>query len=432
MKGSLERRSSWLAVFLAIAAGGVTLNGAETQGPITAAWKLGTPIVAYWAGPKLTDAVAQQMADGAWNVVWCNSEEELDVAQRHGLRAQLQNGLISPASLDNPSQLQALDALVARVRKHPALYSYFITDEPGTKDFAALGRIVAYLREHDPEHLAYVNLFPTYASNEQLGTKGETIAAYQEHLRQFLDVVKPSLLSYDHYQFQVAGDTPDYFLNLALVRQAAQRAGLPFLNTVQASSWQSSVRVPTGDEMRYLVYTTLAYGAQGISYYVYCSPNHAGGIALPDGTPTPIYHALKSANREFTAIAAQLQPLTSIWMYHAGMLPPGTSPLPADAPFRLDPPVPSMPFANMKPVKGMLLGAFGPVGKTNEPPKPTHVLVVNLDYQASTATTLVGPGNLEVFDATNGTWTPAAANRVELRLPPGGGKLVRAVQPQPN
>ena len=50
----------------------------------------------------------------------------------------------------------------------------------------------------------------------------------------------------------------------------------------------------TGDEMRYLVYTTLAYGAQGISYYVYCHPGHTGGISQPDGTPTPIYHALKT------------------------------------------------------------------------------------------------------------------------------------------
>lgn len=54
------------------------------------------------------------------------------------------------------------------------------------------------------------------------------------------------------------------------------------------------MRVPTGDEMRYLIYTTLAYGAQGVSYYVYCHPGHTGGIALADGTPTPLYEALKS------------------------------------------------------------------------------------------------------------------------------------------
>jgi hypothetical protein len=177
--------------------------------------------------------------------------------------------------------------------------------------------------------------------------------------------------------------------------------------------------------MRYLVYATLAYGAQGISYYVYCCPNHTGGIALPDGTPTPIYHALKSLNREFVAIANELQPLRSLGVHHAGMTPPGTEPLVADAPFRLDPPVHSMPYRRLEPVKGILLGLFGPVGKGHSSGKPTHALVVNLDYQARTATSVIGPGKLEMFDATLRTWSPIAANRVALELPPGGGRLLR-------
>ena len=223
----------------------------------------------------------------------------------------------------------------------------------------------------------------------------------------------------------VAGDTGQYSLNLALVSQAAQQAGIPFLKVVQSCSWEPSVRVPNGNEMRFLVYTTLAYGAQGISYYVYCEPRHAGGIALPDGTPTPIYHALKSLNREFVAIATEYQPLRSSGVYNAGTLAAGTQPLPNDAPFRLDPPVPSMPYENLKPAKGFLLGFFGPAGAGGAPGTPTHVLVVNLDYKADAVTTLVGPGNLEVFDATGRTWARGNLRQVELHLPAGGGKLVR-------
>jgi hypothetical protein len=412
------------AAVLAFAAGGLPSWAAEPPGQAAPAWNLGTPIVTYWAGPTLTDAVARQMAEGGWNVAWCG-EKELDVAARHGLRAQLGDPLLAPAALDDPAQREKLDALVARVRTHPALYSYFITDEPSAPAFPGFGRLVAYLRERDPAHLAYINLFPTYANNQQLGTQGDTVTAYREHLRQYLDVVKPGLVSYDHYQFSKEGDTGQYFLNLAMVRQAAQQAGVPFLHIVQACTWTPSMRVPTGDEMRYLVYTTLAYGAQGISYYVYCCQGHTGGIALPDGTPTPIYHALKSLNREFVAIAAQLQPLRSLGVYHAGMMPPGAEALPADAPFRLDPAVPVMPYKPPERVRGMLLGLFGPAGKAGEPGKPTHVLVVNLDYQAGAAAPLVGPGNLEAFDAAGGTWSPVAGPDRTVRLPPGGGKLLR-------
>ena len=44
----------------------------------------------------MTEQVAQQMADGGFNLVWCNTEQEMDVAQRHHLRVQLQDGLLSP------------------------------------------------------------------------------------------------------------------------------------------------------------------------------------------------------------------------------------------------------------------------------------------------------------------------------------------------
>ncbi len=413
-----------VAAVLAFAAGGLSSWAAEAPGQPAPAWNLGTPIVTYWAGPTLTDAVARQMAEGGWNVAWCG-EKELDVAARHGLRAQLGDPLLTPAALDDPAQREKLDALVARVRTHPALYSYYITDEPSAPAFPGFGRLVAYLRERDPAHLAYINLFPTYANNQQLGTPGDTVTAYREHLRQYLDVVKPALVSYDHYQFAKAGDNDQYFLNLAMVRQAAQQAGVPFLHIVQACTWTPSMRVPTGDEMRYLVYTTLAYGAHGISYYVYCCAGHTGAIALPDGTPTPIYHALKPLNREFAAIAGQLQPLRSLGVYHAGMMPPGAEALPADAPFRLDPAVPVIPYKPPERVRGMLLGLFGPAGKAGEPATPTHVLVVNLDYRAEAVTGLVGPGNLEAFDAAAGTWSPVAGSDKAVRLPPGGGKLLR-------
>ena len=392
--------------------------------PAPASWKVGTPIVTYWAGPSMTDATAAQMAEGGFNLVWCG-EKELDVAQRHGLRAQLTDGLLSPTSLEDSAQREKLDALIARVRHHPALYDYFITDEPCATNFPALGKLVAYLRERDPAHLAYINLFPTYANNDQLGTKGDTITAYREHLRQFVDVVKPGLISYDHYQFSVKGDNDGYFLNLAMIRRAAQDAGLPFLNIVQAATWSPSMRVPTDDEVRYLDYTTLAYGGQGISYYVYCCPGHTGAVAYADGTVTPLYHTLKTLNLEFVSIAQQLQPLRSLGVYHAGMRPQGTEPVPVNGRFQLDPPVPDMSYTNLQPVKGVLLGYFGRAGKGNKAPIPTHVMVINLDYQAEVVVGIRGPSRLELFDPATGRWSRASGKHGDLRLARGGGQLIR-------
>ena len=389
----------------------------DTKSAASASWQVGTPIATYWAGPSLTNAVAQQMVEGGFNLVWCSSEKELNVAGRHGLRGLLTNGLLRPESLDDPKRREQLDALISRVSEHPALYAYHLIDEPSASQFPSLGKLVAYLRDRDPLHLAYINLFPTYANNKQLGTKGDVVTAYKEHLRRYVRQVKPSLISYDHYQFRLKGDSKQYFLNLAMIRRVAQEAGVPFLNIVQACTWAPDVmRVPNPDELRYLVYSTLAYGAQGISYYVYACANHHGSLVSLDGRPGPLYHAVKSYNREFVAVAGELQLLHSLGVYHTSMRELGCEPLPADALFHLDSlQSPAMP-------RGFLLGFFGAVER------PTHLIVVNLDYTAEVSTSLVGPSELELFDATTDQWTSAKKAVIELTLPPGGGKLVRVAR----
>jgi hypothetical protein len=393
--------------------------------PVQKLWQIGDPIVTYWAGPPMTDAVAKQLADGNWNLVWCR-ESELDTAHKYGLRALLHDPLLNSANLDQPDEKAKLDALIQRVRNHPALYSYYIIDEPSASAFSELRRLTAYLSELDPLHNSYINLFPIYANNEQLGNTGEPIPAYQDHLRQFVETLKPNFISYDHYHFTANGDGSQYFLNLAMIRQTALDAKIPFLNIVQACSWTPSMRIPIGDELRWLVYTSLAYGAQGISYYVYSHPNHEGAMATADGVPTPLYHVAKDLNREFAVIANQLQPLQSLGVYNVGMLPPGTLPLPDNATFILDLPFPVMDYTPPLPVKGMLLGYFGKVDS------PSHVLVVNLDYKQNVTRTLVGPGKLEIFDTTTGKWSVVGTNRAELHIQPGGGVLVGVASGQPD
>ncbi len=378
-------------------------------------WKVGTPIVTYFAGPTMSEKVAKQMADGGFNVVWCG-EKDLDLLQKHGLRGMVHDAMLAPATMDSPAKVKELDGLIKRIKDHPAMYSYYIIDEPSAPAFAGLGKLTAHLRQRDPAHMAYINLFPTYANNEQLGTKGEVVPAYQEYLKQFVEMVKPMLLSYDNYQFMKGSDRKDYFQNLDLMRKESLKTSIPFLNIVQAASWAPDVRVPVAEEMRYLVYTTAAYGAHGISYYVYQATNHTGGMINADGSPTAIYDAVKVLNPEFVAIVSQLQPLRSTGVYHTAMKESGCEALPADAPFQVD-----AATSKLK-ERGLLLGNFGDGQKTS------HVLVVNLDYKTEVTATIVGPGELEGFDASTGKWTKVGGKKAELRLLPGGGKLLRVAQ----
>ena len=95
-----------------------------------AKWEIGTPIVTYYAGPSMTDATAQQMAEGNFNVVWC-TESQLDNVQKHGLRGMLRDGLLSPAVLDDDAKRAELDAL------HDDLYVLACAVEDSERDLAA-------------------------------------------------------------------------------------------------------------------------------------------------------------------------------------------------------------------------------------------------------------------------------------------------------
>ncbi len=406
-------------------------------------WQMGTPIVGYYHGPgggggrwgPFTPGMAQKLVDGGFTLAWGTTVEDLDVAHAHGLRMDLLVwDMREPSNLDDPAAKARIDAVIDAVKDHPAMYSYAITDEPSAVRFPEFARMVAYIRERDPIHLAHINLFPTYAGAGALGTSGGTDEAYREHLRQYVDIVKPDLISYDHYGLYTNDDGNQYFMNLHLVREAALYGGIPFINVIQAASVSPSHRIPNGDESRFLGYTTLAYGGQGIMHFVYWAySDFFGGVSGFDDiewTPeraeadvaaplTPLGEAMRQIHPEFVAVAEQLQPLTSLAVYLSGRGVAGwhIDVLPAEAPFRVDPPF------NPEQDKGVLWGYFGSTDEVS------HALVVNMDHGQPITTTVVGAAALEEFDPQARQWQPVADGaRAQINLVAGGGKLLRFQQ----
>ena len=398
------------------------------------AWTIGEPIVTYWAGPgtftPVNDETAAQLRAGGWNLAWAKQPEDLDVYDHNGLRAMY---MINMPDVDDPAQRSALEETVDRVRNHPAMYAYYIVDEPGTGAFSKLGKLCAWLHQHDPAHLAYINLLPTYATDKQLQvsddsaerarvgspqdfagihTDDKTALRYRQYLRQFIETVHPQLISYDHYHFLRSGDGPQYFLNLSLVRAAALAAHVPFLNIIQAcNSPAEGWREPNEAERSWLTYTSLAYGAQGIAHFRY----DTGLWQDAKNTTIPLAHywATSRTNRSFTAIATELQPLTSLGAYHCGTVPLGGAPLPPDS-----------IFAPETTKEDILLGLFG-----KQQQAATHAIVVNLNTKSSTTVTLRTPGPTEAFHAPTRQWRAMAGdNKITLSLAPGTGKLLRLSQ----
>jgi sialidase-1 len=396
-------------------------------------WRQKEFLITFWSPPPPDDRSLAAVAAEHYNLTWA-SEGGLDRAARHGLRVMLQSDLLSPATLDDPQSRAQLDALIERVKHHPALEAYFLTDEPGAGAFLALGKLVAYLREHDPIHLAYINLYPTYASEQQLGvtadaaararvgipqnfsgvgTTNRTVLAYADHIKKYLEIVKPDLISYDHYHFLKSEDGNQYFLNLGLIRQAALDARKPFLNIIQASTVEPTWRLPNAQELRFLAFTTMAYGGRGISYFLYWGSKAQGGL-YQDGKPSPLARDAAALNAEISRFGPVLLALESTAVYHTAPLPYGTTPVPPTSPVQ---------FVGLG---EFVLGLFDNDGKTNA------LMVVNRSYGRTATATLkisLPGGRIEEFNRQSGQWTggpPLAADRIlHVTLNAGDGRLFR-------
>ncbi|MBP1989460.1 FIMAH domain-containing protein [Paenibacillus eucommiae] len=142
---------------------------------------------------------------------------------------------------------------------------------------------------------------------------------------------KPDVLSFDHYPFsRWGGMSEDYFANLEVIRRQALLAGIDFWSYIQ-SVQSTGLRMPTESEMRFQIYTNLAYGAKGYMFYTYFQPEgHTNAIILGDGTRNTSYYWAKNINAEVQFLGTTLKSLTSEAVYQTGTLPDSTTAVPDD------------------------------------------------------------------------------------------------------
>lgn len=62
-----------------------------------------------------------------------------------------------------------IDGIANHYNSNPALLGYNIIDEPNVKDMTYIQSTIERLRQDDPGHLTYVNLYPSYVSLSELG-----------------------------------------------------------------------------------------------------------------------------------------------------------------------------------------------------------------------------------------------------------------------
>jgi hypothetical protein len=360
----------------------------------------------------------ESIADCNFNMAGFVWPKDLRRCEKLGLGAIVlpaDGDAVSPAYRREWKQLsdeaieRRIKQLIRAAGKSPAIKGYYIMDEPGIVDFPALGKAVAAVKQHAPGKLAYINLYPNYATlgapdMSQLGTSN-----YTEYLERFVTEVKPQVISYDNYMVQFSDDlrntnkAASYYRNLLEVRRVARQHQLPCLNIVSANQIRPPTPIPSPANLQFQAYTTLAAGYRGVTWYNYYGPGYKYTPIAPSGEKTLTWAYLRDVNSQVAALAPIMSRLTSTGVFF-------TSPAPVD----------NLPLLPGQLVEAVSCPTPVMVGEFRHSNGDAYVMIVNLSLERSAKFTLTTrqpsdaikivsavDGSLSAFDQKNGLWLTA-------------------------
>lgn len=393
----------------------------SAEQPVNDSWNPSKFPISFWCAPPSALSNVKyyrQIAEAGFTYVMppcdggateARNRRILSSATAVGLKVFIQDQRM-PANLDQGSQGRSrLNAIVAAYANSPALAGYIVTDEPNARLFPGLASVVSYLRSKDPQHPAFINLYPNYANSHQLGTPN-----YQSYLRNYIERVNPAFISYDHYSFVNGSEPVGFIENLAIVSRIASQYSLPFWQIVQEVPLGSYGQL-TESEKRWEALQSLAYGAKGLFWYTYWTPpgsTNSAGPAMVDksGNLTPGYYEVKRINAEVSAFGRYLLSAHLVQVLNG--------------------------FQGSSPTKSPAVIVSGNVtAGVFRTPNHIYVLIANRNFRSSSDVTFTFNADhfgLKILHTESNRWSPCSlvnlgtsAFEYQSHLRPGGGEMFR-------
>lgn len=282
---------------------------------------LGEIAVGMWVTPpagQITEENYRDLKDAGINFVNGFREETsdnikaaLDLSEKYGLKffvfqTEIEHAIKQYDQSKDKAVINAVMDKIAAYSSHPAYAGQLFMDEPGKPLFGAVKDFVNTYKSAYADKQWLVNMFPTYA------TGGIQAASYDDYMDTWLETIQPNYYSYDSYPcLESGGEIFDYYYNLDLVRSKTRALEIPFWGFIQTLKIGNTPgvpdkREPTREDIRWQVFSNLAFGAKGIQYFCYWTPGNTGetfGDAMidRDGNKTERYGYVKELNAEFRA-----------------------------------------------------------------------------------------------------------------------------------
>lgn len=281
------------------------------------------PVAAYNGAPQktgdysvsmITDSHYKAIAESGINTVYGlyeraeNNFEEIKAAlklcEKYNLSyVAVGNGLgsFTDIGLAEASLYQSLIK-----DKSSALGGLIVKDEPNEKQFSRITQSKQILRElFGKKYLYHSNLYPNYATNTQLygGDDYPVDYSYEQYVENYCKTYSPQILSYDFYPVHTTYISPDYYVNMSVIREYAAKYEIPFWTYIQCSSFRKNIKVPDAGELRWLVNSSLAYGCKGLQYFTYVDALSSGNERFTgspidkNGNKTATYDYISEINK---------------------------------------------------------------------------------------------------------------------------------------
>lgn len=281
--------------------------------------------LAHWGAEyqPIPEGIASMAECGFTMSAFVGNVDDVETCRKLGLKCILEANVERfderPLSEEEISaKLAEIDAKIKErvesTKNDPTVLGYSITDEPGAYHFRSLAAAVAAIKKYAPGKLAYINLYPGYAStigadvDSQMGTR-----SYREYLERFVQEVKPQFLSYDNYMIEYSEDLRDWkrgrshFDDLFEVRSVAQKYGLPFWYIGSSLCIMKDSSPPTPARYACQAYTALAAGAEGLTWFLYYPLGWHSSPIDKNGNKTLSWTYMREINAQAKALGLYLK-----------------------------------------------------------------------------------------------------------------------------
>ncbi len=159
--------------------------------------------------------------------------------------------------------LELVDSIAASYKRHEALWGDYPVDEPNSKDFVHIGKVLNRYHEKLPGLLPFINLHPWYHDELCTAWLGNP---YREYVQLYLEHIPNDYIALDIYPYSnLEVYTPNYLYGLEIISEACRVSNRDMWVIIQSGAWKKEDLL-SEFQIRLQCMVALAFGARVIMH----------------------------------------------------------------------------------------------------------------------------------------------------------------------